>query len=491
MTYLTRPVFEFAIDWGQAVARAVTFDLRELLLGFGAEVFQPTQLHTVNVWDFSLVLKSGVEILEWEDFENDLAGMLNGFWLPCPLEAAQFVAGVSTTQFDVVNQGLSAVWEDRPDSHVLIVLPNGTWHAAEITAVEVSGANERVTISPALSVTPPAGTVIKRLHYVRLGTDRITGRFLTENILSLSLTAIELPTEYAELQTGLQPIYLYEFTTAAPATEVWRYTSFAAPVVSENRLFSPFAMSHGSLTTGARAEQQQLEITAAFDDEHPLSMFLPMPPHRPLNVSVYQVQYGALDTRKLLFFGVVRKVDDGGDKLTAHCDSWLGILSRKVPRMHIGSNCGYELFDAFTCKASRAAHETTGQIAVIDSASYPPTIQVDLLYDTLEQFDNWVIEGWFAHGFIEVGFGIEFEVRTILSSELTTGPNRLTLELNAPLHYAEVGDYLQLIPGCDGAAATCKAKFDNFTNFGGFPAIPPRNLALKGLNTNVAQGGKK
>ena len=46
------------------------------------------------------------------------------------------------------------------------------------------------------------------------------------------------------------------------------------------------------------------------------------------------------------------------------------------------------------------------------------------------------------------------------------------------LYPVAVGDTFQLLPGCDHTAATCNGTFDNLARFGGFPYIPPPELAV-------------
>lgn len=490
MNYLGREIFLFAVNWGDAVSRSLKYDLKELLIGFGAETFQPTQTHTVNGWEFSTMLKTGQDILDYETFMDALIGRLNGFWLPCPLEAANFAAGVSTTEFDVTPEDLESSWDDRPDQHLLLKYPDGTLRAAQIQGVAAEGDYERVTLNEALPEIPPAGTVLKRLHYVRLAGDVERGRFLAENTMSASLSVIELPLEYAEVETGLRPILLYHFWMSTPGDYHWRYTSFAGAVVSGNKLYSPYGMNHRSLSIGTKPENQNLNIEAVYDANHPFALFFPIPFSRKVNVEVIEIFYGDLDTQKRLFTGFIRNVADDGDRLVATCDSWFNVLQRKGPRMLIQDLCNHLVYETGTCKTLRAGKETTAVIVSIDSAALPPTVTVDLLYEDLEGFANWITEDWFASGFLEVGFDLHFELRTIISSVKVDDPGRLTLELNAFLQHAEVGQYLQLIPGCNGTREDCINKHDNFDNYGGFK-VPMRNLSMKAVNAVASQGDKK
>jgi uncharacterized phage protein (TIGR02218 family) len=50
--------------------------------------------------------------------------------------------------------------------------------------------------------------------------------------------------------------------------------------------------------------------------------------------------------------------------------------------------------------------------------------------------------------------------------------------LKAWLCPVAVGDSFELLPGCDHTVATCQNTFNNLDHFGGFPYIPPPELAV-------------
>lgn len=52
--------------------------------------------------------------------------------------------------------------------------------------------------------------------------------------------------------------------------------------------------------------------------------------------------------------------------------------------------------------------------------------------------------------------------------------NGSNLKLSRPLLDLDVGESVTLHPGCDRLAATCKDKFNNLDNYGGFDYIPPK-----------------
>ncbi len=498
MDYLTRPIFPFAIDWADQVNKSFTYDLKELALGFGAEIFQSLQQHVVQGYTLTTDLRGNPAIADFDQFTAALLGRLVGFWLPTPFEFATIAAVQSTTVFDIPTQGLADTWEDHPDIHLLFTPLSPTLSPtlsnsipAKILSVTLlDPTTERITLDtevPFLLTEPATRITIRRLHYVRLADDLEAGTFVTENWLRRTLKLIELPTEYTAAETGTQPLYLYHFWWEQPVDVHHRYTSFAADVVSANNLHTHFPISHGSLKSDLKADASTLDIDAAYDATHPFASFLPLPPGRPLRVEVHQVSYATPDTRTLLFTGLVRGIEDDGDRLTAHCDTIQAIFSRRLPRMLIQPDCGYQLYEPRTCKALRAKYETIAQITAIDNDALPPTITLSLLISTTAR----ISPGYFDQGWIELGHRANFSIRTILASAYAA--SLLTLQLNAPLSAAaaQVGDVIALLPGCDGKWTTCRDKFHNKINFGGFVDVPNQNLSLQAINHSVTQGGKK
>jgi len=492
MTYLNRPVFEFTIDWNAAVERSVTFDLRETLLGFGAEFFTPTATSTVNGWDFSILLENASELTAFESFADSLTGRLQGFWLPCPLQTATFVAGISTTQFDITAEGLSTSWNERPDQHLLLTYPDGaigrcgSHHTCQIVNVVANGESERITLAAALPQIPSAGTVIQRLHYVRFADDEEETEFLNENTGTVKLSVIELPLEYTNAATGLQPIFLYHLWADTPVNQHWRYTSFATPLASGGKVFAAYPITHGEIKQTTDGNSGTVDITARPDPAHPFSLLANLPPGKVLWCEISFCYLASPEVTTKLFTGFVDTVEDDGITLVAHCADRLAWLKTKLPRFLIGSTCNHILFERNTCKVSRRFFETT---VTLDEAIAAPLPLVRCTFTGTVNLDNFKSDNWFKAGILECGFGVQYEIRSIVGSRWHAG--HLELSLNAPLLFAAVGSLLQITTGCDHTAVACRQKFNNFDNFGGFVAVPDQNLALKGLNSSVSQGNKK
>ena len=495
MNYLGRQIFPFTPNWADAVERTLTFDLRETALGFGAEYFTPLATYTVNGWSFGLLHQSGADVLSFESFCDSLVGRLNGFWLPCPLLAARFNAGIDTSNFKIVTEGLAETWNTRPDQHLLFTFMDGTQAAGQIQGVVDNGdGTETVTLTAALPQAPTGGTSIQRLHYVRMAADDENYDSLAEaGVSTIKLNVVELSLEYTNAETGLQPIYLYHFQMNAPVGMDWYYTSFAAPVVSNGKVYNPWPINHGAIKQTTDGNCNPVDITAKPDVAHPFALLLGMPPGKVLWCQISRAWLATPDVVKNLFTGFVKNVDDNGTEYVAHAFDRLDWLRSKVPQHYVGTVCNYDLYDPATCTVGRAPFETTVTIVNV-LAGELPVLQCSFNFGF--QLANWQSEDWFQGGLLEASMGVNYDLRSVVHSHWNAAVGLLELTLSAPLRSfnAAAGVQLQVTAGCDHTSAGpngCGPKFGNFVNFGACVDVPDRNLTLQGLNTSVSQGGKK
>lgn len=81
-------------------------------------------------------------------------------------------------------------------------------------------------------------------------------------------------------------------------------------------------------------------------------------------------------------------------------------------------------------------------------------------------------EDWFTHGSALWSGGANAGRSGQVKLDLVLGTDRRLEFWRDPAFAIAVGDTLDVVAGCDKAAATCRAKFSNFLNFRGFPHIP-------------------
>ena len=493
MDYLGRPIFQFQVNWADDISRALAFDLREVSLGFGAEVFTTRQQYVASGWSVRVDLTEEADIVAFDTFTEALRGRLHGFWFPVPSEACVIAASVNSTTFDIIDQRLRDSFTDTPDQHLYFTGNSLTPRAAKIVSVTDNGdGTERVTVDTPLSPEPSPDDSVSRLHYVRLADDVERATFRRENYQQRQVGLIELPSEYATIEIAgtpavTEPIYLYHFWLSSPVDYHWRFTNFASEVISQNESFTPAAISHGALKSAMKFESETVELRATYQADHPLAFFLPFPAPRPMNIEISMVSQDDPDTVIKLFTGQIRKVSDNGQAISATCDSFLSNLKQRIPPMLIKSSCSYRLFEPRTCRALQARFQTTGEITAIDNVAQPPEVELTLHFPTAAREEA----DYFAQGWLHTGENLGFETRTIYNSTWDGGTSRLTLVLSAPLLAAVVGQTMWINPGCDGSVEHCRDKFGNFENYPGFLAVPRQNPSLAAIDAKASAGDKK
>lgn len=110
-------------------------------------------------------------------------------------------------------------------------------------------------------------------------------------------------------------------------------------------------------------------------------------------------------------------------------------------------------------------------VGVTDRTQFLVSVAASELGDDPTYFDGGLIT--FSTG---DNAGLSFEVYTFTPDSADDGEVRLYLRTSFNV---QVGDTGTLYPGCDKTVATCKARFDNFINYQGFPHVPgERYLAV-------------
>ena len=129
-------------------------------------------------------------------------------------------------------------------------------------------------------------------------------------------------------------------------------------------------------------------------------------------------------------------------------------------RRTYGSNCSHFLYDG-GCKLSTAPFKVDATVLNINGdkltagafATFPDTTSVP--------------SGWWVTGFVErPSTG---DMRFII------GHNSDEITLLSAFEDLEPGEVVYAHSGCDHAFTTCKNKFKNEINFGGFPCVPLKN----------------
>lgn len=177
-------------------------------------------------------------------------------------------------------------------------------------------------------------------------------------------------------------------------------------------------------------------------------------------ITVWEVNWADVTARRVIFRGTLGEITRMGSAFRAELrglSEALGVAAGR--RFH--ASCAAVLGDE-QCRFDLDAPGFRAEVALMGLAPSGA-----LLVGAMEQ-----APGWFGSGRIDVLSGAAAGLVGHIRDDRAEGTQRaLTLweSLRAAL---APGDMLRLSAGCDKQAATCRAKFDNFLNFRGFPHMP-------------------
>lgn len=488
MSYLGRPFFNFPVNWATAPAQQCSYNLNEIQLGFAIPRMEPLQLNTAQGFQFSILLENETAISAFDDFVDGTFGRLTGFWIASPFDAFEILgAGGDANHFYIRNQGLAAFFEDH-SCRQLSFTKNGAVIFGKITSVLATLDNrELVGVEP----DPFAWTAIdetwdcNKLLYVRFDADGEDADFIADNVQTRSLSLVELPNEYEEIETGQVPVYLYEFfIQVSDGLVYWRLTGLNEDVVSGGITFTSSPIEHGALTESVTQDQDNFEIFSVYETGNPLAQFFPFTLPRSLWVTVYEIDYSSPDVRRTIFSGDVEKIALKGKRITATCSSITTALGRRFPRFQIQPRCNYFLFSA-PCGLNKEDF----RYDIVIQTSVGKRVTVGLSAAPTDNHFTGAPANYFALGWLETGSGQQTEIRGIDVSS-AEGDGQITLTLSSPLNFWSEDAVGKIYPGCDGAAATCDTKYNNFRRWGGH-VMSPTNLSVRAMQAETANGNKK
>lgn len=159
--------------------------------------------------------------------------------------------------------------------------------------------------------------------------------------------------------------------------------------------------------------------------------------------------------------GVIQWTADG---FRGDVQSHMRQLTRNISFTYT-ANCRHKLFSQFAsdtigaCTLNQSSYTFPGSVSVIS------TNRLIFEVSGISQAD-----GFCSSGTLTWSSGLNAGVKSPVKKHTAGGT--VSIELLLPTPYAiTVGDNFDLTAGCDKTTGTCKSKFNNIINFGGFPHI--------------------
>lgn len=294
--------------------------------------------------------------------------------------------------------------------------------------------------------------------------------------------------------------FLYEFTLDwNGTTEPHRFTSFGRDVTASSQTWTAVPIEHTEIRQTIRMDREEIRVKGRWTAGGPLRVFMPGALDAVVRLSVFEcvVTAGAGSSVVQVFGGEVTGVRFDGPFFDLGASGDSALFDRRAPRMLIQPGCNHAVFDA-GCGLVAAgwvfeALAVSGSGASVTLGTFDVPAAADAA--------GWGFADFFALGYLERTVGGKPRRHTILRSTAKTGGGQVTFTLRTPLESVPtVGEEFRIVPGCDGRPETCRAYnastnptgvFNNFTRFGGFPAVPDKNPAFTAPKKSTSTSGKK
>jgi uncharacterized phage protein (TIGR02218 family) len=246
------------------------------------------------------------------------------------------------------------------------------------------------------------------------------------------------------------PREFYEIVQSAAVT--YRIASGVRDIVYNGQTFTAYPSARTEVSINTISKESQL--TLALPLSHPLAQryVAAGSPPRQVLLTMYR-QQGTLVERYA--GGVITSM-----AMERHLAKFLvqsqiaRLAQRTLPLVSASRYCQHVLYDA-NCRVSRVAYTINATVTFNDGRR----VQVSTMASTPDQ---WAQLGELVH--IRTG-----ERMTIVDH------SGLFLTMQAPIPDLTDGDAVAVSAGCAHDIVTCRQKFANQVNFGGFPQLPTKN----------------
>lgn len=164
--------------------------------------------------------------------------------------------------------------------------------------------------------------------------------------------------------------------------------------------------------------------------------------------------------RLVVFTGQLGEVSWSEAGFEVDIVSYMKNLSKNIGNVFT-ANCRHTLFSTAKvgqcgyCGLSKSSFTHTGSVVSVDSHKWVFTIS------------NTEATGYYSNGLVKFTSGFNSGLSAVIKSH---EGNKVTLMLPTAFSI-QAGDTFEIQAGCDKTLETCKSKFNNVNNYGGFPHI--------------------
>lgn len=255
--------------------------------------------------------------------------------------------------------------------------------------------------------------------------------------------------------TNAGPEELYLFNEAD--SNYWAFTSSDSNILFNGRTYQAVLIKRGSISLNANSLKTQIELEVAIDNSFGIN-YRNGPIERPVQLTIYRRHNYSPTDFVTYWNGFVRAVKFSPKRAGVIAGLRTGSLGRLGLMLKYQRTCGLALYST-RCGISKADPDffDAGTVLTVDGVTITATI-----FGAVDS--GWLIGGIFKKDDSSV-------IQKIVTH--TDGRNEITIA--RAVQSLAVGDTFIVRAGCDWARTTCRNKFANELNYGGFPWLPDKN----------------
>lgn len=237
------------------------------------------------------------------------------------------------------------------------------------------------------------------------------------------------------------------------------YTSGDVMMNFEGHDYLPATLKRSLVRYDAQLEVTKCTIQAGFVED-PLLEYIAINPVEIYWTKIMKLHHDQIPLEAdVIFLGQIKSVAFKGVQADVECVGFEHFLRMPIPTERYQITCNWQVFDS-KCKINRLDYKITTTVT-LDTTK---TVLTAAVFGSKPA-------GYFIGGLIE--FPFKNEKRAIADHSGST------ITMAYRMIHLDNGGAVDVYPGCDGRAETCKNKFNNIVNFLGFPYIPIENPAMR------------
>lgn len=275
-----------------------------------------------------------------------------------------------------------------------------------------------------------------------------------------------------QLDTDIEPLFLTGHDGEFDVSNMPDSYGAASP-----QTFIPANVGHGPVRREGNFDKSSFELRALTKDIAGISRYVLCGAIPKIRVDIIKVNPGRMadglnakwnDDTILVQTGLVSAITFQGFGLMLECTPEPLFSNHEIPRWRFTRTCNHQLFGK-GCKLNKADFKLEANITAVNLQARTVTV---------DDVVSGAGANYWKHGYLEHGpTGLKM---TIQQSENSSGSTIVKLNQWSP--DIEVGHAVKLFPGCNNTFATCRDKFGNAPNFGGFSQVPNKNPSSHGVN---------